>query len=375
MRFSKQSWMTWFLATGVITAVVGRTTSVGPAGAAQPERTVVASGLDAPRAIAFGPDDALYVAEAGRGGTQRIDWAPPSGFAQMGTSSRITRVVAGQQSIFASNLQSVAIGPAPEVVGAQGLAFLGSTLYAVVGQRQRPDGGRTRSVLVRVSADGTAQTVADLGQYEEANDPDGTGPDSNPFGLAAGPDGNLYVAEAGANDLLRVTPEGHVSTVAVWPDDPVPTSVTFDHAGKAHVGILSRAPFLQGSARVDQVAVDGTEVVVADPSAVEVPDLTAVVDTTLGPDGALYALEMSSEFILDPPPPHWQPNSGRVLRIGRGGPEIVVEGLNFPTKMALGPDGALYVSNNSVYTPPGSGEVLRFALVRSAAAQVPHARP
>ena len=38
--------------------------------AAAPATTVVMSGLDNPRGLTFGPNDALYVAEAGRGGTQ-----------------------------------------------------------------------------------------------------------------------------------------------------------------------------------------------------------------------------------------------------------------------------------------------------------------
>jgi hypothetical protein len=42
--------------------------------------------------------------------------------------------------------------------------------------------------------------------------------------------------------------------------------------------------------------------------------------------------------------------------------EQVAAGLNFPTKMAFGPDGALYVSNNAVGQPPKSGEVLKLTL-------------
>jgi len=37
-------------------------------GVAAAEVTVVMSGLDSPRGLAFGPEGALYVAEAGRGG-------------------------------------------------------------------------------------------------------------------------------------------------------------------------------------------------------------------------------------------------------------------------------------------------------------------
>ena len=50
------------LACGLLLAMVG------PA-AAQTATSVVMSGLDNPRGLAFGPEGALYVAEAGRGGT------------------------------------------------------------------------------------------------------------------------------------------------------------------------------------------------------------------------------------------------------------------------------------------------------------------
>jgi hypothetical protein len=41
---------------------------VGGRASAQPVVTVVMSGLDSPRGLAFGPEGALYVAESGRGG-------------------------------------------------------------------------------------------------------------------------------------------------------------------------------------------------------------------------------------------------------------------------------------------------------------------
>src|SRR3954463_15469221 len=85
--------------------------------AAQGARTVVVSGLDSPRGLAFGPDGKLYVAEAGSGGEQQSAWVPPFQTAKIGTSGRILRVDGNQASPVASGLQSVALGPAAEVVG------------------------------------------------------------------------------------------------------------------------------------------------------------------------------------------------------------------------------------------------------------------
>src|SRR4051812_19046694 len=42
--------------------------SARPSGAVVPTTSVVASGLNNPRGIAFGPDGGIYVAEAGTGG-------------------------------------------------------------------------------------------------------------------------------------------------------------------------------------------------------------------------------------------------------------------------------------------------------------------
>jgi hypothetical protein len=65
-------------AAGVVSLLVvtpDRTTTVN---AQAPPVLVIASGLDNPRGLAFGTDGALYVAEAGRGGTSTL-CAPDAG--------------------------------------------------------------------------------------------------------------------------------------------------------------------------------------------------------------------------------------------------------------------------------------------------------
>jgi sugar lactone lactonase YvrE len=325
---------------------------------AQGARTVVIGGLDSPRGLAFGPDGKLYVAEAGSGGDEQSAWVPPFQTAKIGTTGRILKIDGGESTVVASGIQSVALGPAAEVTGPNDLAFIGDTLYAVVGQANPlPTGSKTFSLLVKVGADGKAETVADLGKYELDNNPDGTVPDSNPFGLAVGPDGNLYVADAGGNDLLKVTPSGQISTAMAWKDNPVPTTVAFDKSGRAYAAFLSHAPFLVGSSRLERLTSGGS-------SEVLVPALTMVVDLEIGPDGMPYLLQHAAEFVTNPPPPKNLPNSGRVLRVGPNGLEEMVSGLNFPTKMTFGPDGSLYVSNNAVGAPKG-GEILKLTLPAS----------
>jgi hypothetical protein len=323
---------------------------------AQGSRTVVVGGLDAPRGLTFGPDGKLYVAEAGSGGDEQSAWVPPFQIAKFGPSGRILRIDGGESTAVATGIQSVALGPAAEVTGANDLAFVGDTLYVVVGQANAlPTGNQSvKSLLMKMGPDGKTETVADLGKYEVDNNPDGTVPDSNPFGIAVGPDGNLYVADAGGNDLLKVTPSGQISTAMAWKDNPVPTTVAFDKSGRAYASFLSHGPFAVGSSRLERLTSGGGSEVI-------VPALTMIVDLEIGPDGMPYLLQHSAEFVTNPPPPKMLPNSGRVLRVGPNGLEEMAGGLNFPTKMTFGPDGSLYVSNNAVGAPKG-GEILKLTL-------------
>ena len=73
-------------------------------------------------------------------------------------------------------------------------------------------------------------------------------------------------------------------------------------------------------------------------------------------DGALYALEMSSTPAVPRPAP------ARSFASGAAPLETVVSGLTFPTGIAVGPDGAFYVSNQGFGFGAGQGQVLRITL-------------
>ena len=89
--------------------------------------------------------------------------------------------------------------------------------------------------------------------------------------------------------------------------------------------------------------------------------LTTVTGVAVGPDGALYAAEMSTGTIEEPP--FLVPGSGRIVRqIGPDAAEPVATGLVFPVTLAAGPDGALYASQPALGAETGSGTIVRIEI-------------
>jgi hypothetical protein len=78
------------VAAGLV-AVGGMVIPAG-AGAQEPPWEVVASGLDNPRHLAFAPGGALYVAEAGHGGSGPCSVHPDLGEFCFGRTGAVTRV-------------------------------------------------------------------------------------------------------------------------------------------------------------------------------------------------------------------------------------------------------------------------------------------
>jgi sugar lactone lactonase YvrE len=162
--------------------------------------------------------------------------------------------------------------------------------------------------------------------------------------------GKLFVTEANHGQFVSVDRKGNVGLVADlfgMIGDHTPASIAYND-GWFYIGFEGRIPgFVTG---IYRVSVNGQHVEPVNTT------LSSVLGVTFGADGALYAIQSTNGNA----PPFFIPNVGKLVRIeSDGSVTTLVSGLNFPTAVIAGPDGALYVSNCSYGCAPGEGEVLR----------------
>ena len=255
------------LLLGIIVAVCVLT--AGPV--AQPAITVVMSGLDNPRGLAFGPEGALYVVEAGRGGTEPCMMLRGR-LRCYGATGAITRLWRGAQERIAIGLPSYADLAGEGVTGPHDISFLGrGGAFMTIGFSGNPalrsgfgNSGALFGTLVHVAASGQWNVVADIAAHESATNPDGSVVDSNPYGMLAEP-GTRIVADAGANSLFEVSANGDVSTLAVFParplrsTDAVPTAVVVGPDGAYYVSELTGTHFRRCSSHLSGCARRGAD--------------------------------------------------------------------------------------------------------------------
>lgn len=323
--------------------------------------TVIASGLNNPRGLAFGSDGALYVAEAGVAsgtGPSVVVRGDPLLYTTSGSITRIagasqSRVYSGLASDYNTNTHDVT-GPNDIVFTTAGVARIAigagfdPTLRATLG----PSGATLGRLLTPNGAS------FDVSAFEATNNPAGGPLDSNPWHLAPVSGGTL-VTDAGGNSLLRVSDSGQVSSVAVFaardlggpfPTEAVPTGVAVGPDGAFYVGELTGFPFIPGSAQIFRVLPDGTSTLFA-------TGFTQITDLAFGADGSLYFLEYDANGLLNPG------DGGALYRIAPDGSRSLIldEGLVQPTGLEIGADGAFYVSNYG--SSSGQGQVVRIAAV------------
>lgn len=378
----------------ILAVITGCIATLSPQAGLAATFSLVADGLDNPRGLSFGSDGGLYVAEAGSGGTSACLPSPNGSDLCYGTSGAVTKIQLsnGTQERVLTNLPSLGADGSSSF-GAQDIKFDDTTgnPYVLLGYGADP---AVRDTLLPnadlgklVSADFATNywtTVADLANYEVANNPDRGELGSNPTTFVI--DGNTaVVADAGANALLSTNLDGsslkviaplpeQIVTDPVFPPSdsapfdptqvpdsdgslsneplqvaiqPTPTGVAKGPDGAYYVSLFTGFPFPEGGAKVYRVDPDGETSVYAD-------GFTQLTDLEFDAQGNLYALQYANQSA-------WKGNlDASLIEIAPDGTRSTLvsgDGLEAASSLAVSPDGALFVTSQS--DRPGSGKVWR----------------
>jgi hypothetical protein len=340
-----------------------------------PPVEVLADGLVQPRGVTY-TDEGVYVAEAGIGGDDCYDFE----FDENGEIFDLEYCVgySGAITLVDSEGQSRVIDELPsgfaheDGVGPHDVAFDDEgNMYIAMGLGAPPEVrsefgeiGNYLGTIVQVDTEGALSIVADLGDFEEANNPDGGIPDSNPYSIVWH-DGGLIAVDAGGNSLLRVELDGEISLIAVFPSqivpappfipaeempmESVPTNVAVGPDGNFYVTELTGFPFHPGSARVFRVTPDGEVSVYAD-------GFTNLIDLAFDADGNLLVMELVAGGLLNVDEEaifgegDFSSVASRIVRIEGDGTQstLVDSGVYFGTGLAIGSANELYVAHLSV---------------------------
>jgi hypothetical protein len=217
--------------------------------------------------------------------------------------------------------------------------------------------------------EGTFSSVADLAAWEGEHDPDadqGGHVDSNPYALLAEEHG-IFVVDAGGNSLLHVTYDGDISLVTVFPFqmvdvppffgappgaqmpmEPVPTDLVRGPDGALYVSQLTGFPFVPGSGNVFRLETEGGP---AQPAVYRSGFTMATSLDFHGEDLFVTEFLRDGIFVED-----FEGGLTRARAVGNN-QRIVAPGLVAPTGVVVGPDGMLYVVNQSIMP---SASVIRF---------------
>lgn len=337
---------------------------------------VVASGLEAPRGLAFGPGGELYVAEAGTGGSNPggncEQVPPPVGPYTGGLTARVSKFDRHwNRTTVVSGLPST-VDAMGHLSGAAALVFMNDSLYVLIagggcshGNPTLPDG-----VVAANPANGNWHYVADLSSFMAANpvqyrNVDDFEPDGSQYSMIS-VDRDLYVVEANSGQLLKVDPmSGKITRqidVSQSQGHIVPTSVAY-REGKFLLGNLNVFPIEQHTSKVMLLSRSNVDesspapgLNVAGPYRIVASKagFATITGLAFGPDGLLYVLQMTPGTPSEYP----QPGYGKVTRINATGTlQDVVTGLSVPTGLIFGANGKLYISNFGA-APAGAGQIV-----------------
>jgi len=306
-------------------------------------------------------------------------------------------LLAGETFVGITELRKGGTDAVSSLAGVTGIAAIGrGDMMAVTGAPFAPFLEPNARKLFRVSS-GNARLIADLGAYEDANNPDqvwNTGPpDSNPFNVAGLNGGAVLVADAAANDILMVDGNGSIDWVAVLtpqlvstapfkaligcpgsgapecglpaaiPAQPVATSIAIGPDGAWYAGELTGFPGAPGMSRIWRIAA-GSRHVLCPSSActLAASGLTSIVDLEFGANGSLYVAELDADSWLAVEIKSGggplTPSAGGTVKecnVSTGVCAVIASGLALPSALAVDKAGQLWVAENDAI--PGVAHV------------------
>jgi hypothetical protein len=327
--------------------------------------TVVASGLNEPRNLIWGPHGHLLVSEAG---------TPPTvcaGTQCFGLNGEIADISSGTAKPVVSGLATYS--DSGFVVGAAGMAYVHHQLYTIVTHTPLPavpasippdltavlnqqlgmvldvTGGHIRAVANPGALD-YAWTVAHQALADDF-------PDSNPYDLVPKPGGGFYLVDPASDLLDSVSRDGQVHLLAFIPPTPagsdaVPSCLAMGPGGDVYVGQLTGHDNNGTAANVYRYDPRNGRLTVWQSG------LSAITGCGFGANGDFYVTEFDTTGLLP-----GQSFAGEVIQISHDGTRTVLGAgqLTAPVGFLASRDGSVYVVNNSVFTGTGSptGEVVR----------------
>ncbi len=325
---------------------------------------VFATGLNNPRGLTFGPDNHLYVAEGGIGGSNTTTCtqvvAPVGPYTGSDNGSSISQInTVGHVMKYVDNLPSsqTAVTQGSLISGVADVAFVGHTLYAVLagagcshGVADIPNG------VIKVNPNKSWSMLTDLSAYQMNNpvansEEDDFEPDGTWYSMI-NVNGDLYAVEPNHGEIVKITTGGTVTRlidISAVKGHIVPTTLAYND-GYLYVGNLHTFPAM-GKSAVYKISMSGEMVD-------SITGFNAVLGVAFDQLGGMYVLE---NFTNNPFP---TPGTGDIIRVDPGGTrQTIVSGLNLPTAMIFGPDEKLYVSEWGYGMPPGGGQILQISLL------------
>ena len=305
----------------------GRNASEGKIPFAEPNPTLLVSGLQGATGSAIGPGGALYVTEGAAGRISRID--PDT----------------GQVTTYASGLPPSIIG----IGGAIDMAFMGDTAYVLVTLVGPDLGGDDVVGIYRVDGPSDFTVVADIGEFALENPPDT--PYDVPTGLQYALEtyrGAFLVTDGHHNRVLRVTLDGDVSEFIAF-DNIVPTGLA----------VSGNSVFMAEAGPVPHLPETG-KVVSFEPQSLTAEEVASgvnlLVDVEFGRGRSLYALSQGEFPEGAPAGSPALPNTGALVEVKSDGTfTLVVDSLNQPTSMEF--------IGNTAYIVTLGGEVWKISNV------------